>query len=619
MLMRTAPLAILTILSTAALADLELPAVIADHMVLQRDTPVVLWGWADPGDWVEANFAGQTKRADTDGSGRWEITLDAMPASAEGRTLTFIAGDDTAKVQDVLVGEVWVCSGQSNMVWTVRNSQHADEFIAGADDPRIRMFIVPNVAAHEPQERCSGEWLAATPQTVGRFSAVAYHFARNLIEKLDVPIGLVNSSWGGSSVEAWVSRPALERVEAARPFLEAYDETYDVERMDVGEFVGAGPSDWDTMELPTLIENAGLEIDGIVWFRRTVIIPESWAGQELTLELGPIDDNDVTYFNGRRVGSINSHRTPRVYNVPADLVEAGEVVLAVRVEDTGGAGGFNGTPEQLRLRLTDTELETIPLAGTWHHRVVAERASLQLQHRPANLYNAMIHPLERTAVRGVIWYQGENNAIRPRGEEYFTIFPALIDDWRRAFDEPDLPFYFVQLPNFTNNEPNTVWRYPVLRQAQLHTLRTVPHTGMAVTLELGEARDIHPRNKHDVGDRLARWALVDTYGFEGIVTSGPIFRAVKLEGQQARISFDLYGSPLRIGDGEILKGFEVAGPDGTFVAAQARIDRDEVVVRSLRVGDIRAVRYAWRNNAIDANLVNAEGLPASPFDTAFEP
>jgi sialate O-acetylesterase len=418
-------------------------------------------------------------------------------------------------------------------------------------------------------------------------------------------------------VEAWISRPALERLPAARPFLETYDLHHDLDRMDVGEFVAdtVAEEQWGTMTLPGLIEDAGHEIDGVMWFRRTVDVPEAWEGRGLTLTLGAIDDNDVTFFAGSRIGATNNWRAPRTYAVPPELVRAGAAVVAVRVEDTGGAGGFSGTPEQLQLRPADGSGDALPLAGAWSMRVVADRPTGPTQHRPANLYNAMLHPLRQTAFRGAIWYQGESNAIRPRGEEYFTLFPAMIRDWRWTLGARDLPFYYVQLPGFTNDEPNTVWRYPVVRQAQLETLRLVPHTGMAVTLDLGEADDIHPRNKHDVGARLARLALVDTYGVTGLPASAPIFREAEFRGDGVvRVTLDRFGSTLAVRAGEAaLAGFELAGSDGTFRPATARLEGDAVLVRSDEVPRPAAVRYAWRNNPTDANLVNAEGWPASPF------
>ncbi len=512
--------------------DLTLPNVFADHMVLQRDTPILIYGWADPGATIEIEFNGQHIFTPAHEAGIWHTTVDPLPPSNRPITLTVKSTLDgntqTKTVNDILVGDVWICSGQSNMVWSINGSDRVEEFTADAINyPNIRTFKIPNTATHEPQKNCGGQWQVASPETVGNFSAVAYHFGRNLSDKLDdIPIGLINTSWGGSAVEAWVDRPTLETIPAAQPYLEKYDAQQALANTNIEEFTNPefkNPEKWETVKLPALIEDLGYQIDGIIYFRHTIEIPESWAGQPLTLSLGNIDDNDITYFNGHQVGRTNNWQKKRQYTIPAKIVKSGTATIVVRVEDTGGGGGFGGTADELTITPKNS-LESQSLAGDWFMHIFSDQPSGAKQHQPANLYNAMIHPLKDYAIKGAIWYQGENNAIRPRGEEYFTIFPALIENWRSVFNQPDFPFYFVQLPNFTNNEQNTIWRYPLIRQAQLETLRAVPHTGMAVTLELGAANNIHPKNKHDVGERLARWALVDTYHFKDLVKSGPIFK-----------------------------------------------------------------------------------------------
>jgi len=286
----------------------------------------------------------------------------------------------------------------------------------------------------------------------------------------------------------------------------------------------------------------------------------------------------------------------------------------VRVEDTGGAGGFNGAADQMMLARADGSGDVISLAGEWQWQIVSDAPSVRIQHRPANLYNAMIHGLRNYAIRGAIWYQGESNAIGERGEEYFTLFPGMIADWRNQFGNPTLPFIFVQLPDFTNNEPHTPWRYPLLRQAQLETHRAVANTGMAVTLDLGAANDIHPRNKHDVGDRLARWALADVYGKRIAVKCAPLPQRADFNADQGVVvHFTTFGSALTSRDGEALRGFEVAGADGKWMPATARIDGNRVVVFSGDAPRPQHVRYAWLNNTGDCNLANEQGMPASPF------
>ncbi len=603
--------------SQDAVADLELPPIFADHMVLQNEEPILIWGEADAGATVAVEFAGARISSRADDHGRWRITFAEMKASAQSRSLIIESGDERIVIDDVLIGEVWVCSGQSNMEWSINASADARRFKAEASDPRIRMFTVPKTATHDPQGRTPGSWAVASPDTVGRFSAVGYHFGRNLLDQLDVPIGLIHSSWGGSTIEAWISRPKLDALPAAAPFTAAYDRAIEARGMSTDRFTGTQfeADGWEVIALPTLVENAGHNVDGIMWFRRSIIIPPDWNGRELTLSLGPIDDNDVTYFNGKRIGGINNYQQPRMYTVPAELVRAGRAVIAIRVEDTGGAGGFNGAPDAMTIAPSDGAGEPIGLAGHWYWQLIADAQSGPVQHRPANLYNAMIHGLRDYAIRGTIWYQGESNALGDRGEEYFTLFPGLIEDWRQAFGSLDMPFLFVQLPDFTNNEPNTPWRYPVLRQAQLETHRRIANTGMAVTLDLGAANDIHPRNKHDVGDRLARWALADVYDEPVAVKSGPLPRRVDFDADRGVVvQFDTFGSSLASRDGEAVRGFEVAGADGKWLPASARIEGDNTVL--VFSGDAprpQQVRYAWLNNTAACNLGNAAGLPASPF------
>lgn len=610
--MRRMMTALILLCAHVATADIELPSFFSDHMVIQRDMPVPVWGKADPGAMVQVTFNGNTAVGRADEFGRFMVSLPPMQADATPHPMTIDAGASHVKINDVLVGEVWLCAGQSNMVWHLRNTLDGETFIEQARESRIRMFTIPNTASHTPRENCQGQWQPASPETAGQFSAVAYHFGRHLIDELDVPIGLVNASWGGSTVEAWVSRPVLDAIEMAHPFLEAYDAFHDADSIDVSEFVNAevDTSDWIDIELPALIEDAGHDTDGIFWFRRTVT--NGLAGEELELTFGAIDDNDVTFVNGVRVGATNNWQAPRSYRVPAAVSDP-TLTIAIRVEDTGGAGGFSGTEQDMKLMPAEGDGQiSLSLAGPWKMKIVSTRPSGPTQHRPANLYNGMIHPLRHMALRGVIWYQGESNAIRPRGEEYLPIFMGMIENWRDVFESPGLPFYYVQLPLFTNDEPNTVWRYPVVRQAQLDTMRLVPNTGMAITLDLGEANDIHPRNKHDVGERLARWALSETYAVEGVVATGPIVRDASFAESSVTLSFDLYGSSLRVPETR-LSGFEVAGADGVFHPARARVEGDAVLVMSEQVREPVAVRYAWLNNPSEANLRNEIGIPASPF------
>lgn len=633
-------------------AEVRLPALISDSMVVQRDSDVRVWGWADPGEGVAVTMAGATARAAAGADGAWAVHIG--PFKAGGPHRMTIAGKNEITVENVLVGEVWIASGQSNMEWPLRDAERGAEEIARANHPSLRLFTVSKATSMEPGEDVHGSWAECVPETAGAFSAVAYFFGRELSKSLDVPVGLIHSSWGGTPAEAWTSPDALAAHEELQPMLEwlhppgeSLDEeirrheaavaAWEKENVlqDTGnaglEQGFAAPdtrdADWESMQLPQPWETAGLAIDGAVWFRRAVDLPSAWAGKDLRLALGPIDDFDTTYFNGAPVGAtgaetVNAWTQPRAYDVPAALVHDGRNIIAVRVFDHAGDGGFTGVPDDMALSLGDQP--PLPLAGDWRYRVerTAEERQVDWGSRPpapfgagnpstpTSLYHAMLAPLTPYAIRGAIWYQGEANA--GRAEEYRVLFPAMIRDWRRAWGQGNFPFLFVQLANFMarRDDPGES-DWAELREAQMLTL-SEPACGMAVIIDIGNADDIHPRNKHDVGHRLALWALATTYG-QPVEYSGPLYQAHAVEGSTVRVRF-AHGAGLRSSDGGPLKGFAVAGPDGPFVWATAEIDGDSVMVSSDAVPSPAAVRYAWADNP-EANLANEAGLPASPFRT----
>lgn len=627
---------------SAAPADPFVHPLFSDNMVLQRDIECPVWGWTTPGEAVTVSMDGKTAEATADAAGKWMARIG--PFAAGGPHSLKVEGQARqATFQNVLVGDVWICSGQSNMQMAVASSNDAEQETAGANHPRIRLFTVPTVTALEPQATVNGTWQVCTPATIPWFTAAGYFFGRTLQEALDVPIGLINSSWGGTICEAWTSGPALKsdvpefapavaQIEAAAA--QAKDAAPDYGKAmadwyaanDPGSANGADWADpafdagaWMHITLPTKWEEAGLpDVDGIVWFRRAIDLPADWAGKEATLHLGPIDDADTTWVNGTQVGAIDTYNTARDYAVPAGVLEAGENVIAIRVLDTGGAGGVWGTAEDMRL---ETEgLAPLPLAGDWVYRVGSElgRASQRPQRNDAGnpnvvtvLYNAMIAPLTPFAIKGAIWYQGESNA--DRAEQYGRLLPAMIRDWRRAFGVGDFPFLIVSLANFmaVDTEPkNDPW--PNLREAQWLTTKRVPNAELAIAIDIGDATDIHPRNKQEVGRRLALAALGTTYG-QAIEYSGPVYESMKVEGGKARLSFTHTTGGLEAKGGK-LEGFAIAGADGTFVWADATIDGDTVLVSSPAVAAPSAVRYAWGNNPV-CTLYNGEGLPAVPFRT----
>ena len=621
------------------------------NMVLQRDMSAPIWGWTAPGQQVTVVMGLKASKAVAGADGKWMAGIGPFPAG--GPHTLIVIGPQTVILDNVLVGDVWICSGQSNMEMGI-GAINAPQDIAQANTPQIRLFTVPKAIAAEPLRTFNSRsrWLVCTPETVagggwGGFSAVAYFFGRHLERELKVPIGLIHTSWGGTVAEAWTSGTALRTMPDFQPAVtqmeamaaEQKQGSFDFDKKmaewwtknDPGSAEGAAWADasfaaagWKTMNLPTLWEAAGLpDFDGVVWFRKEFEVPESWVGQDLMLHLGPIDDRDTTWINGVKVGGLDSYQTPRDYKIPANVVKPGRNVVAVRVLDTGGGGGIYGKPEEMKLEVAgDSGAAPISLAGPWLYRDSAPLSNMQPAPQrfddnpnlPTVLYNGMIAPLVPFAIKGAIWYQGESNAGRAR--QYRTLLPTMIQDWRSRFGVGEFPFFIVQLANFmaTKAEPGeSAWAE--LREAQLLTSQRVPKSGIAVATDIGDATDIHPRNKQDVGHRLALAALAVAYG-QKIEYSGPVYRALKREGNALRLRFDHTGGGL-MAKGDKLQGFAIAGDDKRFVWSDARIDGDTIVVSSPQVPNPVAVRYAWPDNPV-ANLYNRAGLPASPFRTDMD-
>ena len=625
-------------------ANVRLPRIIGHHMVLQRDIRVPVWGRADSGERISVEFNGQVLKTRTGKDGRWMVYLSPMKAG--GPYEMTIKGKNQVVLKDILIGEVWVCSGQSNMEWPVSRSDNAEEEIASANFPRIRLFTVERNMQMAPVDDLErGEWVACSPETVESFSAVGYFFGRDLHRHLDVPVGLVNTSWGGTNVETWTSMESIENVDRYRPVIEKMriqdldklrEESekasrkwrMDIQELDQGIADGrynwAHPDypvdGWKEMELPGLWEDRGLNgLDGVVWFRKEVKLDPATLEDTLWVELGPVDDSDETFLNGIKIGeTFQAYNRPRIYAVPKDMVRPGRNVLVVRVEDYGGGGGIWGTPGQLRIR---SGQKIITLAGPWLFRVGSTdippippgaQAVQSPNSMPSLLFNGMIHPLLPFAIRGAIWYQGESNA--RQAYLYRELFPLMITDWRNRWKQGDFPFLFVQLANYMKPDEKPVSDpWPELREAQTMTL-SLPNTGMALAIDIGEANDIHPRNKQEVGRRLALAARKVAYG-EDLVYSGPMFETMMVRGSSVFVNFSHTGSGLTVRHKYgYLMGFALAGEDRMFHYAQARIvDENTVEVFSEKVPRPVAVRYAWANNPDMANLYNREGLPACPF------
>ncbi len=624
--------------ASMAFADVSLPAVFSDNMVLQRDMPIKIWGQADRRETVSITFLGETVTVKPDKKGNWRAELKA--AEAGGPHEMTVKGNNEILLNNILVGDVWICSGQSNMEWPLSAAENGEKEAGNAINPRIRLLTVQkNTSTIPVREAHSDGWLVCAPETVASFSAVGYFFGKKLNADLDVPIGLINTSWGGTNVETWTSAKAIEKVEGFEGIAEEVLK-FDQEKLqkELRERLEAihGPipdedigmdgdvplwadsntdySDWESMDIPTLWENAGLQaLDGIVWFAKEFYLDLPDLQSDAEIHLGPIDDSDISYLNGVEIGrTIQKYNEDRIYKIKKPVLKQGRNILVVRVEDTGGGGGIYGNPEQMFVSLPGKK---ISMAGAWKYKIGKGDFSTGINPNsmPSLLYNAMIFPLIPYGIKGAIWYQGESNA--GRAYEYRTLFPVMINNWRNDWGQGDFPFLFVQLANYMEPQEQpgeSAWAE--LREAQTMTL-SLPKTGMATIIDIGEAGDIHPRNKHDVGKRLAISALKVAYDKE-IVPSGPVFKEMKIEGSKVILSFDNVASGFFIKNKyAYINGFAIAGEDKQFYWSKAEIDGDKIVLQCEKVKQPIAVRYGWADNPDDLNLYNMDGLPAVPFRT----
>lgn len=616
-------------------ANVKMPLLFNDGMVLQRNKPISVWGLADANEKIEIRFNKQMIKTKADKSGKWIIHL--KPEMAGGPYIMDIKGKNSITIKDILVGEVWLCSGQSNMEFTVGQAMNFKQEINDADFPMIRQFLVEKDLALTPKQVLkSGQWNGCNKNTVGGFSAVGYFFAKKLYAELKVPIGIINTSWGGTCVETWTSREAFESSKEFQEMISKVPNTdidsylltqkkqliAKIEQIqgskiasDVNSFnqLTFNDDNWPEMNLPSLWENQQLrDLNGVVWFRKSVEISKEDAAKEATLELSKIDDQDVTYVNGVEIGTTNNYNQSRVYNIPAGVLKEGTNIISVKVTDYSGGGGIWGDASNLKLTLQNT---AIPLAGNWKFNVVDIKSELSPNSYPSLLFNAMVNPLIPYTIKGVLWYQGEANSTR--AEQYKKAFPLIINDWRKKWNQGDFPFYFVQLSSFDEfgGNSNIGSRWAELREGQQYTLENVPNTGMAVTTDIGDAKDIHPTNKQDVGRRLAAIALNKDYN-QKIIYSGPKYESIEKKDNKIILSFSSLGSGLMTPDRYgYLKGFEIAGKDKVFHYAKAFILNNKVIIFSDQVENPVAVRYGWADDASDCNLYNNEKFPALPFRT----
>lgn len=621
------------------LAEVRLPRILSSDMVIQRDAEIKIWGWADNGETVRVEFNNLSRFSRTSKDGKWSILF---PAMKEGGPFEMIIKGDNNKItlKNILIGDIWVCSGQSNMAWTVSNSNNSEEEIKNANYPRIRLINIPRSAKLIMSEDMpETKWTECSSESIPDFSAVGYFFGRYVHKESGVPIGLINASWGGTNIEAWTSSDFMIELEEYMEVLKLLDistpeglknaEQLRIKMLERTYNITAGvvPSDrwydpradltsWKEMYLPDYWESGNLSgVDGVVWFRKEIILSEKDIAGEATLHLGKIDDSDITWINGIEIGrTTDQPNKNRSYKIRPGVLKTGKNVIVIKVEDKKDNGGFSGKADEMHLHASE---KNYPLAGSWKFRLSGENfkythSSFPPNEVPSQIFNGMIHPLLNLKIKGVIWYQGESNT--DRAYRYRTLFPIMINCWRSYWNQPDLPFIFVQLPNCEMVKPDPVDSWAELREAQLKAL-SLYNTGMAVIIDIGEANDSHPRNKQDVGYRLALNALKIAYG-QDIVHMGPLYQSMERKGSKIILHFDNIGSGLMVKDKYgYIKGFTIAGNDKEFHWARAYLDGDKIVVYSEKVEDPVAVRYGWANNPDDVNIYNKEGLPASPFRT----
>ncbi len=633
---------VLLLFSKLGYAEIKLPRLISDGAILQRDIALKIWGWADPNEGVELTFEGKNFKTTADKNGDWNIMLPAQKAG--GPYMMVFKGENEITIRNILFGEVWLCSGQSNMELTMERLKDTyPDIIKSSKNKQIRQFLVPDKYDfnNEHKDLDGGNWKEANPENLLEFSGVAYFFASELFEKYHVPIGLINAALGGSPVEAWMSEDALSK------FPEAFDEMIkfksqtlidsliesdgarqekwynNLNKSDQGLISGAewfskdvNDDDWQEMEIPNFWKEGGIEdIDGVVWFRKTIVIPKRMEGKKAKLWLGRIVDQDFVYVNGTYVGTTGYQYPPRKYVVPDNVLKAGENTITVRVINNQGEGGFILDKPYF----ISSGLDSIDLKGNWKYKIGASVSPLQgptfIRWKPGGLYNHMIAPLTQYKIKGVIWFQGESNTANPAS--YFATFPALIDNWRDKWQIGIFPFLFVQLANFMEETPEpTESKWAELRQAQLQTL-ALKNTGMAVTIDIGEWNDIHPLNKQEVGDRLAQLAFRLAYNEKNTDTS-PIPKKSDFQKKVVVLTFEFANNGLKSKNNKAIEYFEISNDGTTFFKANATMKGNKVVVWNDKISNPSIVRYAWADNPARANLISINGLPVSPFEVKKE-
>ena len=640
-------------------SDIVLASLFQDNMVLQQQSKVPIWGWAEPNSEINiySSWNDKTIATKSDSSGKFTANLETIAAG--GPFQIEISSANKLVLKNVMLGEVWLCSGQSNMEMPLKGwlpndiIANSEKEISVANFPNIRLFNMPREKAITPQQKSDGTWKICTPENASDFSAVAYFFANNLNKELNVPIGLIQSTWGGTPVESWMPLDYAAKIErftnirsdneleevnqlSYQYWIQGMDK-YDFSNLpyiEMNDFMDSNlpllnnfdedDEAWEKHEIPKAFEAEFGNIDAIIWYRKEFTFNDDNSKEGYKLFLGPIDDLDATYLNGTKIGEDEGWQKDRIYNIPSKLLKDGKNVIAVRVLDNVGGGGlYKGNPS-----IKKGNKVLISLKGDWKYKMLGcfENPSIfrlfnkesNLKNRPKQLlneqsptvlYNAMIAPLIPYKIKGVVWYQGENNVGFP--EEYGKSFPLMIDAWRNNWEQGDFPFYYVQIAPYNYNSEKDR-KAAMLREAQRLTMK-LANTGMVVTSDIGDIYNIHPANKQDVGKRLSLWALNKNYGFNNLVYSGPLYKNMNIEGNTIKVYFENTGSGLYAAD-KILTFFEISGKEGTYYPAVARIDGEHIVVYSSKVAQPVNVRFGWSDSAVP-NLFNKEGLPAASFSS----
>jgi len=609
--------------------------IFGDNMVLQRGKVNTIWGWTNPGSHVRVEIGGKAASGNAGADQRWEVKIEPLPAGGP-YTLKIAGGDDTVELHNVLVGDVWLCGGQSNMQVGLRAARNGEEEVRAANYPQIRFFTVASHPSYHPTNIVQGTWKAVDPETAERISAVAYYFARRVQRDIHVPIGLVVDCLGGTPAEAWTSAAALEPLkdfdiplaelrklaaegapEYGNYVMHWYDQ-YDIGVKQRWSSPDLDDSDWPSVDIPGGFSELGVpDTPAVAWFRKEIVLPNPLPEGRAALFLGSLERMDTAYINGTEVGASAWVENPRVYFIHDRVLRLGPNILAIRVLKTKPEGGFLAKPEELRLVLGDKT--SIPLAGKWKGQLSVDARPphpLPIGYEnwpvmPSVLYEGMLAPIAPLAITGALWYQGEQNS--ERGFQYRKILPVMIADWRKLFGQGDFPFYIVSLPAFGHRSSTPIdHAWAEIRESQALTAAHARNSCLAVTIDTGDPDNLHPKDKQPVGERLALCALANHYG-EHVVYSGPILESVKRDHGAIRLRFKRADGGLVV-KGPKLEDFEIAGEDRKWYWADAHIQGNTVVVSSPAVPNPKEVRYAWQSNPA-ATLFNAAGLPAVPFRT----